>query len=214
MGAMMPMQTLARTTPMHSIRYGRYRQTSTISRKNHAPHTHVLEAPMRLTIGLARRTSVSHGTPAQNNIAKRIPTNTIELPRSPAARISTIGTPTTTAGRHNSTSNFGGSRTLASTRASISTTVIFASSDGWPMRCPPIVSQLLELAASPAPLPSTKSDASTTSVPRYAGHAAHSRNRTDARLIANAPTSDTPSQMICDLYSRATTVGTSVWPAE
>src|ERR1700723_208622 len=186
---MIPMKTFASTTPIPSIRYGRYRHTSTMSRKNHAPQTQVLDAPIRLTIGLASRTRVSHGTPAQNSIANRMPTNTIELPRSPAARINTIGIPTTTAGRHSSTRSLGGSRTLGRTRASINPTVIFANSDGWPIRWPPIVSQLLELAASPAPLPSTNSDARTTNVARYDGHAAHSRNRTDARLIANAPAS-------------------------
>ncbi len=94
------------------------------------------------------------------------------------------------------------------------TTVIFATSDGWPIRCPPIVSQLRELAASPAPLPSRKSDASTISVTRYEGQATHSRNRTDARVTSSAATSDTASQMTCDRQRRATTVGTSVCPAE
>ena len=42
----------------------------------------------------------------------------------------------------------------ARTRASMRTTVIFATSDGWPIRRPPMVSQLWELAALPAPLPS------------------------------------------------------------
>ncbi len=68
--------------------------------------------------------------------------------------------------------------------------MIFATSDGWPIRCPPIVSQLRELAASPAPLPSTKSDASTISVTRYDGQATHSRKRTDARVTSSAATSD------------------------
>ena len=47
------------------------------------------------------------------------------------------GTATMSAGFHRSSSDFGGSFRAASTCASISTTVSFASSDGWPMRTPP-----------------------------------------------------------------------------
>jgi len=67
--------------------------------------------------------------------------------------ISTHGNPTTIAGFHSSSSDFGGSLNVESTFASASTTVIFASSEGCPMRNPPMASQLLVLAAVPAPLP-------------------------------------------------------------
>jgi hypothetical protein len=39
-------------------------------------------------------------------------------------------------------------------------------------------------------------------------------NRTDDRLIPYAPSIPIPSHTIWDLYTRATAVGVSVWPAE
>ena len=80
--------------------------------------------------GLASRSSSGHDTPAQNSIAKKIPTNTMPVPRSGCSMMSTNGTPTMSAGFHSSIIARGASRRPASTLASISTTVSFASSDG------------------------------------------------------------------------------------
>jgi hypothetical protein len=71
-----------------------------------------------------------------------------------------------------------------STRASINTTAIFASSEGCPSRTPPIESQLFVLAAVPAPVPMKKSRNSRTHAPRYIGRAPHSSRRTEVRLMA------------------------------
>ena len=112
---------------------------------------------MRLTTGLATSTSSGHDTPAQKSIANAKPTNTMPVPRSGCFMMSAHGMPTTSAGFQSSSSDRGGSLNVESTLASASTTVIFASSDGCPMRKPPMASQLLELAAVPAPLPMNSS---------------------------------------------------------
>ena len=140
--------------------------------------------------------------------------NTIPVPRSGCSMIRSHGTPTTSAGFHSSTSDFGASRFAASTLASISTTVIFASSDGCPIRTPPSASQLFVPAAVPEPLPKKSSMNNTRIVPTYAGTVTQSNSRTDARLTANAPISPSVNQRICWRYRWATAVGTSVWPAE
>ena len=93
-----------------------------------------------------------------------------------------MGTPTTSAGFHSSSSDFGGSLNAESTLASASTTVIFASSDGCPMRKPPIASQLLVLAAVPAPLPTNSSRRSIATLSPYAGHVSQSSRRTEKRV--------------------------------
>jgi hypothetical protein len=90
----------------------------------------VLKARIRLTAGLATRISNGHGMPNQKSIPKRMPMNTMPVPRSGCAMMRSHGTPTTSAGFHSSSSVFGASRCDASTRASISTTVSFASSAG------------------------------------------------------------------------------------
>ena len=61
--------------------------------------------------------------------------------------------PTTSAEGTSARSDVGAARDDESTRASIRTTAIFASSEGCPSRTPPMASQLLVLAAVPAPLP-------------------------------------------------------------
>src|SRR4051794_7630425 len=146
-----PKMTLMTTRKMPSYMYGLYQSTSASSNRNHAPQMLVLNARMRLTTGLATSTSSGHDTPDQNSMANAKPTNTMPVPRSGCFMISTHGTPTTSAGFQSSSSDLGGSLYAESTFARASTTVIFASSDGWPIRMPPIASQLLELAAVPAP---------------------------------------------------------------
>src|SRR5688500_20111926 len=100
---------------------------------------------MRLTAGLAIRISSGHATPDQYSIAKKIPMKTIPLPRSGCAMIIAHGMTTRIAGFHRSSSERGVSRRADRTLASISTTVIFAISDGCPTLTPPIASQLLVL---------------------------------------------------------------------
>src|SRR6185437_1423175 len=74
--------------------------------------------------------------------------------------------------------------------------------------------QLFWLAAVPAPVPITSSSARSASDIKYTVSAAHSKNRTDARLTAYAPTNPKMSQRICDAHAWVAEVGTSVWPAE
>ncbi len=50
--------------------------------KNHAPHNPTLKESTRLIAGLAIRIRSGHATPAQNSIAKKIPMNTMPVPRS------------------------------------------------------------------------------------------------------------------------------------
>ena len=155
-----------------------------MSSRNQAPHSFVLKARMRLTTGLAMRMSRGHDTPAQNSIAKAKPTNTIPVPRSGCAMIRAQGTATTSAGFHSSSSERGGSLNVESTLASASTTVIFASSDGCPMRMPPMANQLFELAAVPAPVPMNTSRTSMAIVTKYIGQVIQSMSRTEKRDTA------------------------------
>ena len=109
------------------------------------------------------------------------------------------GITTTSAGFHRSSSDFGASRWLASTFASIKTTVTLAISEGWPMRWLPIASQLFVLAAVPAPLPITSVNASRKIDSRYNGVVIHSMNLTDEWPTAYAKPRPIRSQRICDL---------------
>src|SRR5215212_8371812 len=134
MGDTTPKTTLVTARKIPSYRYGLYQSTSAIRSRNHAPHSFTLNARIRLTTGLATSTRRGHDTPDQNSMAKANPTNTMPVPRSGCFMISAHGTPTTSAGFQSSSNDFGGSLNVDSTFASASTTVIFASSDGWPIR--------------------------------------------------------------------------------
>ena len=68
----------------------------------------------------------------------------------------THGIPTMSAGFQRSRSDRAESRFDERIFASISTTVTFAISEGWPMRWLPMASQLFVLAAVPAPRPMTR----------------------------------------------------------
>src|SRR5213082_2402395 len=129
-GASVPNTTFITVRNIPSYRYGLYQRISAISSRNQAPHIWVLNARMRLTTGLATSTSSGQDTPDQKSIANAKPTNTMPVPRSGCIMMSTQGIPTTSAGFHSSSSDFGGSLNVESTFASASTTVIFASSDG------------------------------------------------------------------------------------
>jgi hypothetical protein len=120
--------------------------------------------------------------------------------------ISSHGTPTTRPGFQSSISVFGASRFAASTRASMSTTVSLASSAGWPSRKPPMASQLLVLAAVPAPVPTPgmNNAASNKTLKAYSGHVSHSSIRIDACEIAQAPSSEMKNQMTCCFHKRVT----------
>src|SRR5437868_1562653 len=97
------------TRKIPSYMYGLYQSTRASNKRNHAPHTLVLNARMRLTTGLATSTSSGQDTPAQNSIANANPTNTMPVPRSGCFMISAQGSPTTSAGFHSSSNDFGGS---------------------------------------------------------------------------------------------------------
>ena len=209
-----PKITLSTTRKIPSYMYGLYQSTSAMRSRNHAPQSLVLNASIRLTTGLATRTSSGHDTPDQKSIAKAKPTNTMPVPRSGCFMMSAHGIPTTTAGFHSSSSDRGGSLKPESTFASASTTVILASSDGCPMRMPPIASQLLELAAVPAPLPMNSSSTSIAIVTPYIGQVSQSINRTEKRVTAYAAPSEMRNHMDCVRHSLATAVTMSVWPAE
>src|SRR4051794_8203266 len=183
-GASTPKRTFVQARKIPSYRYGLYQSTSAMSRRNQAPQTCTLKARIRLTTGLATSTSSGHDTPDQNSIAKAKPTNTMPVPRSGWSMMSTQGTPTTRPGFQSSRSDLGGSLNVDSTFASASTTVIFASSDGCPMRNPPIASELLVLAAVPAPLPMKISRMSMAIDTQYAGHVSQSSSRTVQRVTA------------------------------
>ena len=176
---MTPVVTFSTISTMPSMRYGRYQRTSAKSMKNHAPQSPTLNERIRLMAGLAIRISNGQATPAQYNIAKKIPMKTMPVPRSGCSMMISHGIATTTAGFQRSSSDFGASRWFASTFASISTTVTLAISDGWPMRWLPIASQLFVLAAVPAPLPITNVNPSRNIDSRYSGVVTHSMNRTD-----------------------------------
>ncbi len=104
---------------------------------------------------------------------------------------------------------------LASTFASMSTTAIFASSEGWPIRRPAIVSHPFMLSAVPAPVPKTSTMASNITLVAYAGQAAHSIKRTDERVTTKALPSATKNQMSCRCHAAvAAPAAMSVCPAE
>ncbi len=63
----------------------------------------------------------------------------------------------------------------------MSTTVSFASSAGWPMRTPPMVSHPFTLAAVPAPDPKSSVTTRRTMLRMYRYTVIHSTRRTDAR---------------------------------
>src|SRR5260221_14695707 len=153
--------TLMTTRKMPSYMYGLYHNTNARSSRNQAPQTLVLNARMRLTTGLATSTSNGQETPAQKSMAKANPMNTMPVPRSGCFMTNTHGMPTTSAGFQNSSSDFGASFNDASTFAKAMTTPIFASSAGWPIRKPPMASQLFVLAAVPPPFPTTNGSPST-----------------------------------------------------
>src|SRR5688572_19976023 len=209
------MTTLAATTMTPSQRYGLYQMTSARRRRNHAPQICVLNVRISEMIGLAINSNNRHEIPDQKSIAKKMPTNTRLDPRSFCPMTSNHGIPTIRAGFHRSTRVLGGSLELARALPSISTTVSFASSDGWPSRTPPITSQLLVLSAVPAPDPMKSNETSSRIVKMYIGTASHSSSRTDALLMANAPETPRASQTSCRFHAPlAASVGMSVCPAE
>ena len=126
----MPIKTFAATTNRPSPRKGLYQRTSARSRQNHAPQMRESNPRIKLITGLARSSNNCHATPAQKSMEKKIPTNTIDVPRSPCAMMSRSGTPATSIGFHISIIDLGATRFCASTRASIITTVSFANSAG------------------------------------------------------------------------------------
>src|SRR4249919_1282382 len=107
-GATTPNTTLVTVRKIPSYRYGLYQSTNATSRRNHAPHSAVLNDKMRLTTGLATSTSSGQDTPDQNSIANAKPTNTMPVPRSGCFMISSQGMPTTSAGFQSSSSDLGG----------------------------------------------------------------------------------------------------------
>ena len=213
-GATTPIATFAPTRTTPSSTAGRYHPTRASSMRNHAPHTPGPKARMRLTAGLAAMTSSGHGTPLQKSIAKKMPRNTIAVPRSGCAMIRSHGSSTMAAGFQRPSNDVGALRSPESTRASISTTAIFANSDGCPSCTPPIESQLLVLAAVPAPLPKKSRMSNMAQAPMYTGHEAHSSRRTDILLMMYAAPSPSANHTIWLRQRPATYVGTSVWPAE
>src|ERR1700712_5778141 len=120
MGDTTPKITFSTTRKMPSYMYGLYQSTSATSSRNQAPQSWVLKARMRLTTGLATSTRSGQDTPTQNSIANAKPTNTMPVPRSGCFMMSAHGMPTTRAGYHSSSSDFGGSLKLESTLASAS----------------------------------------------------------------------------------------------
>src|SRR5678815_2430317 len=127
-GASTPNTTFVTARKIPSYRYGLYHSTSARSSRNHAPQTCTLNVRIRLTTGLATSTSSGHDTPDQKSIANAKPTNTMPVPRSGCFMMSSHDTPTTSAGFHSSSNDFGASLNVDSTFASASTTVIFALS--------------------------------------------------------------------------------------
>ena len=181
---MTPVATFSTISTIPSIRYGRYQSTSASRMKNHAPQSPTLNERMRLMAGLAIRIRSGHATPDQYSIAKKIPMNTMPVPRSGCSMMISHGMPTTSAGFHRSSSDRALSLLPARTFASIRTTVTFAISEGWPMRWLPMASQLLVLAAVPAPLPITSVNPRRNIDNKYSGVVIHSMNRTDERPTA------------------------------
>ena len=159
---------------------------------------------MRLSTGLAISRSSFQGTPAQNSIEKKMPTNTMPVPRSGCLRMSSIGTVTTAIGFHRSSIDFGVPRRCASTRASISTTASLANSAGWPSRWPPMVIQPFTLSAVPPPDPKSSTTTSRKMAKPYSGTVIHSISRTDARLSANAVISAIANHTVCIRHACST----------
>src|SRR4051812_1171506 len=110
MGASTPITTFAQTSTTPSTMYGLYQSSSARNRQNHEPQSRQSDASSRLITGLAMSTSSCHDTPDQKSMAKEIPTNTMPVPRSGCFMMSSHGMPTTTAGFHSSTIDFGASR--------------------------------------------------------------------------------------------------------
>ena len=97
------------------------------------PQVQSLNASSRLSPGDASRNRSLGRTPAQNSMAKAIPTKTMALPRSGCLRTRRNGTPTISPGTSRSRSERGGSRRPERYRASMSTVATLASSDGCPI---------------------------------------------------------------------------------
>ena len=201
-------------------RYGLYQSTSARSSRNHAPHSCVLKARIRLTTGLATQHEQRprHAGPEQHR--EEDADEHDAACRDPAAvMISSHGMPTTSAGLPQLEQRLAAARVaLASTRASIEDDgdlrELGRLADADARRSS---SQLLELAAVPAPLAEHEQQrrSSTIDEPDTPAASAHSRSRTDARLIGvRGGERRATSQTICDFHACATTVGTSVWPAE
>jgi hypothetical protein len=121
----------------------------------------LLNARSRLIPGEASRRISRGRTPAQNSIAKKIPINTMALPRSGSFMTSRKGAPTMRRGTMRSRSDRGGSRRLERYRASINTVATLPTSDGWPIWCPAMASHVWLLAAVPAPVPTTSTSTSS-----------------------------------------------------
>ena len=141
--------------------YGLYHSTRPMRSRNQTPHSVVFTARTRLTAGLAASTSTCHVAPLQNSMAKKIPMNTNPVPRSGCAMISSHGMRATKAGFHKSTSDFGEACRAENTLASMRTTAIFASSEGWPSLTPPTASQLCVAVPVLAPLPTKRRSSNT-----------------------------------------------------
>src|SRR5213078_2524398 len=101
-----------------------------------------------------------------------------------------------------------------SQRASMRITASFASSAGWPNRCPPIASHDLLPAAVPAPVPMSNVRKSRNTAIAYTHGVAHSSIRGDVRNVSPAAMRLSASHTSCRCQIVATNVGTSVWPAE
>ncbi len=198
-GASTPIATLVTMSTTPSTTYGLYQSTTAMRMRNHAPQSPVLNASRSEIAGDAASSNRRAETPAQKSMAKKIPTKTIPVPRSGCAMTRSHGTSTTSPGSQSSTSDRGGSRRAARTRASIRTTATFASSAGCPSRTPPIVSHPFMLDAVPPPLPKSSVTSSNAMASRYAGQLTHSMRRTDARLRIHAATSATANHPNCRL---------------
>ena len=101
-----------------------------MNRQNQDAQTLVLKARMRLTTGLAIKTSSRHSTPAQKSMPKKMPTNTMPVPKSGCFMMSIHGMPTMRPGLQRSSIDLGASRFFDSTSANMSTTASFANSAG------------------------------------------------------------------------------------
>src|SRR5712671_2192685 len=164
--------------------------------------------------GDAASTSSDGFVPAQNSMRKRIATKTMALPRSGCLSTSKQGKPAMIPGMIRSRSVAGGSRSVASQRASIRMVASLASSAGCPNRCPAIAIHDLLPAAVPAPVPMTSVSSSKNNVIAYTHGVAHSSMRGDVRNVIPPTMSPSPSHTTWCCHIVVTNVGTSVWPAE